>query len=59
MMEFRIMKLRDGGYIVCHQSDYMMRDAGGFSPPVFASAKIAEALEYIRERFDHPEQSKT
>jgi hypothetical protein len=50
MTSFSIYKLRDGGYYVQQGSNEMER--GMWNPPVFASAKIGECLEYIREQLE-------
>jgi hypothetical protein len=47
---FTIMRLRDGGYIVSCQREYS--ETGSLRVPFFASAKIGEALEYVREKLE-------
>ncbi len=52
MISYSIYKLRDGGYYVQERMDL---DRSAWNPPLFASAKIGECLEYIREKMEKAE----
>lgn len=51
---FRIEKMPDGGFVVLdsYNSQRDSMDGRFFCGPLFASTKIGDALEYIRDRLE-------
>lgn len=51
MVGYTIFRLRDGGFFVqSFDHDAMSR----YAPPIFASARVGECLEYIRQQLEKP-----
>ena len=51
MISWTIHKLRDGGYFAQERGGRGLSEEM-YHPPLFASAKIGEVLEYIRDKLE-------
>jgi len=49
-LSYNIYKCKDGGFIV--YEGRIFEERGMYNGPLFASAKIGEALEYIRQQME-------